>query len=207
MHQRSSSFFTCFLLAHISLNEASHVTEHKHQYGKALPRSTKLVWKQEEKKEGKSLSLQPMDPLGQDNLQRGVLKRGNSVLPASLGPPEPWLIPRPVLGVASLNPDSTETHPPGKLQVPGGEASWQGGRCSEPWLPSPISPPQSDHQGSIPLSSSPIRPHLPVSPWVLEAGVTLRRLCSQVMVPHHPGNWCPLLHKVEEESPSSSFRE
>ncbi|XP_044793929.1 sodium/potassium-transporting ATPase subunit beta-1-interacting protein 1 isoform X2 [Bubalus bubalis] len=58
-----------------------------------------------------------MDPLGQDNLQRGVLKRGNSVLPASLGPPEPWLIPRPVLGVASLNPDSTETHPPGKLQV------------------------------------------------------------------------------------------
>lgn len=56
------------------------------------------MWKQEEKKESKSLSLQPMDPLGQDNLQRGVLKRGNSVLPASLGPPGPWLIPRPVLG-------------------------------------------------------------------------------------------------------------
>lgn len=38
------------------------------------------------------------------------------------------------------------------------------------------------------------------------AGVTLRPVYSQVMVPHHPGNWCPPLHKAEEESPSSSFR-
>lgn len=55
------------------------------------------MWEQE-KKENKSLSLQPMDPLGQDNLQRGVLQRGDSGLQASLGPPGPWLIPRPVLG-------------------------------------------------------------------------------------------------------------
>ena len=76
--------------------------------------------------------------------------------------------PQTSAGGASLNPDSTETHPPGKMQVPGREASWQGGRCSEPGLPSPISPPQSNCQGSIPLSSSPICPHLPESPWVLQ---------------------------------------
>ena len=56
------------------------------------------MWKQEEKGGGESLSLQPMGPLGQDNLQRGVLKRGDSVLQAPLGPLGPWLIPRPVLG-------------------------------------------------------------------------------------------------------------
>ena len=75
MHQRFSSFFTCFLFAQTSLNEASHMTEHKHSCGKALPRSTKVVWKQEEKEGGKNPFLcSPWVPWARTTSREGSLK-------------------------------------------------------------------------------------------------------------------------------------
>lgn len=156
--------FTCAVLRQVPLGKASHRTKHRlsvegycRKHGDRERKNSRLILQtttaplgkgSKKKKKKNPFSAAhgfhgPGQPPDSSPWKRGLRPRDFP------GPFRAMTQPLARAGGGTLGPDSCSEPHLGQGQGLTGRASWQGGRCSEPQLPSPVSSPRREDQGSV----------------------------------------------------------